>query len=91
MKESDWLDLQDAVLHAVFKTYEGVIFFQGEGSGDSEEWGPEEAFVVIASDPSFGTEWTRLKEYLSALARAYHQDAIALQGRYSGGETLFIG
>jgi hypothetical protein len=91
MGESAWLDFQDAVLHAVFQTYEGIIYFQGTGGGYSDEWGPEEAYTVVASDPQFGAEWKALQQRFQHIARAYHQDAIALTGRYSGGETLFVG
>ena len=68
----------------------GEVYFSGTGYGTSDMWGREEAHCVVASEVAFGESWNDLVRYLALLREVYQQEAIAVQGFFTGGLTEFI-
>jgi len=78
MSSDEWRRFRTRVVERL--TYdEGVIYFAGEGTGYSPEWGEEKAYTVVVGYTDW-QDWQR-KELLRALrilAVAFGQDAIAM-------------
>jgi len=80
--DDEWRLLQTRTVELVLSAG-GTVYFAGEGSGWSEQWGEEEAYTVVAS--VVVTDY--LRRAFAVLAVAFGQDAIAL----TVGSTSFVG
>jgi len=80
--DTEWRTFQARVVE-LLTSAGGTVYFAGEGSGWSEQWGEEDAYTVVAG--------VRVTDYLrrafATLAVAFGQDAIAL----TVGSTSFVG
>lgn len=86
LDDSAWEDFKDAIEHVLFKVYKPATYFKGEGSGWSEQWGQEDAWTIIVSEPQYGDIRERLYVALSLCGRAYGQQAVAV----TEGRTEFV-
>jgi hypothetical protein len=68
----------------------GEVYFSGSGKGNSGQWGAEDAHCVVAAEVQFGDQWEELVKYIAFLGEFYRQEAIAVQGFYTGGTTVFV-
>ena len=78
MSSDEWRRFRTKVVERL--TYDdGIIYFAGEGTGYSPEWGEEEAYTVVVGYTDW-QDWQRneLVRKLRILAVAFGQDAIAV-------------
>lgn len=82
LSTSAWKDFRAEVRAAVSNVCED-IYFVGAGTGTSTEWGSEDAFTVIASEP---LNPQLFRAALARVGRYYGQEAVAV----TVGSTEFI-
>lgn len=76
LSDARWYKFTWEVLDLV-NTLDGTtLYFDGDGEGQSEEWGAEDAYTIIFDLPD--RHYGDLYESLQTLAEEFHQEAIAL-------------
>ncbi len=85
MSETSWTNFKEEVYLTIAR-YGGELYFWGEGEGQSEEWGWEDAYTWVFNDFMFGQDESLFLEGLSDVAAKYEQDAVA----YTRGKTVLI-
>lgn len=85
MDNAAWQSFCEEVWVAVRYTV-GEPFFTGLGEGNSEQWGREDAYTVVAPEPFGSVDRDKLLVELARVGRYYGQEAVAV----TFGRTEFV-
>jgi hypothetical protein len=89
LNDETWASFRDSLFGIVDEHCEAVYFF-GEGTGWSPQWGFETAYTIIAEDAPSREVHADMERVLALLGVSYRQEAVAVSSEYTAGKVVFV-